>query len=146
MRYPLLSAIVLLAGATTLVYASSQSAANLEKEVLDAQHRLTTAQAECSPDMTKLRVPDHTIVDPSGGLTTGDAMRQGDERCQKRKPSEQQDVRVRIYHENVAIITGLQTMYAPDGRALPRRRFTSVWVKNNGEWRHASYQATLIAN
>jgi ketosteroid isomerase-like protein len=55
------------------------------------------------------------------------------------------DQRVRVYG-SAAIVTGAATFTGNmKGRAVDNHiRFTNVWVKENGAWRLASYQATIL--
>jgi hypothetical protein len=138
---------ILLAGITALTLQARQAPSDVEQEVLAAQQRLTQAQAECASDLMTLRMPNHVIIGETGGLLTGEAvLRDNDSRCRKTRPTQREDVRVRVFDGNTAVITGIATMFRGDGSARPKGRFTSVWVKNNGQWRHASFQLTSITD
>ena len=123
----------------------AQSGSNAEKEVLTALQQLEEAQARCQPSaQSALRVPDHTVIAPSGAMMQAAELSTMGANCRPRKPATEEDVRVRIYNGDTAIVTGLQVLYGPDDAPLPKRRFSSVWVKVDGGWKHANYQATLV--
>jgi Domain of unknown function (DUF4440) len=55
------------------------------------------------------------------------------------------ELKVRIYGP-AAVVTGLNTIAAPDGSFTARVRFTDVFVKRDGRWRAVSAQETLEKN
>jgi len=59
------------------------------------------------------------------------------------------DVKIRTYG-NVAVVTGIgrSTLYELDGeeRRTGDRRFTAVWVLEDGAWRQVARQHTVIAS
>ncbi len=60
-----------------------------------------------------------------------------------------EDVRVRIYHSSVAVLTcHMQNWQTTDGgERLNDNRITCVWVlQPDNEWRLASYQSSKIAD
>jgi ketosteroid isomerase-like protein len=104
---------------------------------------LAKAQATCDlAELQKMRVPDHTIVAPNGAVVPGAEL---DQSCQPRKANEFREVKTRVYG-NTAIAVGTIQMFGSQGQPLPLRRFTSVWIKQDGQWKHASFQATEIAS
>jgi hypothetical protein len=62
-----------------------------------------------------------------------------------RKPSDDEDVRVRIHYGNTASVTGLLASSGPGDKPLPKQRFSSLWVKVDGSWKHANYQTTPVS-
>ncbi len=62
---------------------------------------------------------------------------------------DREDVEIRTYG-NVAVVTGIgrSTLYELDGeeRQTGDRRFTAVWVLEDGAWRQVARQHTVIAS
>jgi len=57
-------------------------------------------------------------------------------------------VSVRLYHNNVAVSTGIyRDKGIEEGKPFQRRgRFTNVWLNQNGKWECIASQSTLITH
>lgn len=112
--------------------------AESKKEVAEARERQAEAQAECRlEEMAKMRTADYVIIFPAGIQGSGEDINKN---CRPGPRPREEDVQIRIYGDDTAVVTGLQTwMDGPN-----KRRFTSVWIKSDGAWRHASFQATIV--
>ena len=122
------------------IVAAAQSPSAVEQDVLATLHKLEIAQSECQDAVAaSLRMPDHLIIPPNGALIAPGQLTTSGQNCVRRKPSTDEELRVRIYNGDTAIVTGLRVMYRPDGTPSPKLRFSSVWVKRDGAWKHASY-------
>lgn len=55
---------------------------------------------------------------------------------------DQQDIKVRLYVGDVAVITGLGTVTGSLGPLSSR--FTRVWVRSNGTWKLTMFQVTRV--
>lgn len=65
--------------------------------------------------------------------------------CKPYKPATVEELRVRIFGSDTAVLTGRITINPPDRAPMPEARFTSVWVKGaDGAWEQVAYQATEI--
>ena len=54
------------------------------------------------------------------------------------------DVEVLLYNDNIAVITGRMSYQFGSEKLTQEIRFTQVWTTNEGEWKRATFQATLI--
>jgi ketosteroid isomerase-like protein len=126
--------------ATVLVlFASGVSAqsvpADLQKAIEARGQTLRTADADA---WGRLTTDDFVVINPDGTVVT---KKQRMEQIKASKPnptpgksSEQQ---TRVYGD-AAVLTNLQ-----EGNQGPTR-FTTVWVKQNGQWKVASVQQTRV--
>ena len=54
------------------------------------------------------------------------------------------DVEILLYNNNIAVITGKMSYLFGEEKLTQEIRFTQVWTINEGEWKRATFQATLI--
>jgi ketosteroid isomerase-like protein len=141
---PLLGLSCLLVGSTPGPPQTDKAVAD---EVLTTARAITDALARCDDEAArKLETGDYVSVGPTGHLVTATEARErdGDRYCRPHGPANISDTSVRVYGGDTAIVNGRIVFRGPDDQNLPAARFTAVFVKENGQWKAASYQGTTI--
>jgi hypothetical protein len=59
------------------------------------------------------------------------------------RKTERHDLKVRIYGESAAVVTGIMMNTRPGGTPS-KAMVTQTWVRGDGGWKMASFQATRI--
>ena len=54
------------------------------------------------------------------------------------------DVEMLIYNDHMAVITGKMSYKVGEEKVIQEIRFTQIWGNNDGQWKRAAFQATLI--
>lgn len=96
----------------------------------------------------KLITNDYTLINGSGAVWDRQAfLRDVGDRSAVWEINQPEDVRVRLYNNDTALVIGVLHMrYRLGGRVHDlRARYTDVWVKMGGTWKYASGQATKMS-
>ena len=84
------------------------------------------------------------MIGPSGAIATADQLTTSGQNCQ---PESHRRMRISAFAFTTATLPSspaLTSFIGPTARRFPSVGFTSVWVKIDGAWKHANYQATPV--
>jgi ketosteroid isomerase-like protein len=115
---------------------------DLQKEVEAAMRQSAEAQAECRlDDLRAMQTPDWMITFPAGTTATAATFLQ---KCTKVKRTIFENIQVRVYGGDTAVVTGQFRLHRPDGTTGPLNRISQVWIKEQGKWLSANSHVTTI--
>jgi hypothetical protein len=128
--------------------AGNRESSNIEEQIkaLHEQHRIATLKGDIG-FLERYLAADYLGSGADGRLITKDQeiqmLRSG---ALKYETIEERDVKVRVYG-NAAVVSALASVkLSLNGKPITGdHRATFVWVKQEGNWRLASFQATRVA-
>jgi ketosteroid isomerase-like protein len=112
----------------------------MERQAADSVLKGDTAS------LKKLLADDFIGIGPNGGMKTkSELLDWAESRKIVRESIETSDIRVRMYGE-IAVVTGTGKIKAhKEHKDISiHYRYTRVWIKKQGRWQIASFQATRI--
>ena len=115
----------------------------LVKEVLKVEAERVRAICEQDwPALEAVLADDLSYVHMPGNLEDKATFLAG----YKNRPrkTERHDLKVRIYGDSTAVVTGIMMNTRPDGGTPSRAMVTQTWVKDGAGWKMASFQASRI--
>lgn len=114
----------------------------IQKEVLEAVQQITEAQAACNTEAWRAgHTKDWTIVVPNGQVVTADEFLKN---CKPVKPAIREQVTVRVYGADAAVVLAAFRLHRPDGTTGSQRRLSQLWVRQDGKWLNAHSHVTPI--
>lgn len=114
----------------------------LQKEVTQSMQRSAEAQAACALDEWRtMHTADWIITFPSGQTETAANFLKT---CSKVQPTVYDNVQVRIYGGDTAIVNAQFRRNRPEGATGPLNQISQVWVKQGGKWLNANSHVTTI--
>ena len=115
----------------------------LVDEVLKAEAERVRAICEQDwPALEAVLVDDLSYVHMPGNLQDKATFLEGYKKSPRK--TERHDLKVRIYGESTAVVTGITMNTRPGGGTPSKAMVTQTWVKDAGGWKLASFQATRI--
>lgn len=120
---------------------SVAQAEDIKKVILDNEAQFVKAKTnEDRAAMEKLLCDEHTAIWSSGLVHDRKGHLASLGQHYVVKSLEQRDLKVTVYNDDTAIVTGVaETDAKLDGKpVVTHRHFTHVWVKQNGQWKIAS--------
>ena len=131
----------------SILFTTMAHAEDLKRAVLQSEAQYVKATVhEDRAGVEKLLCDAHTATWPSGLVHDKKGLVAALGTLYVVESLEQRDVKVALYNDDTAIVTGVEETDAKlNGKAVSTvRRFTHVWVKEKAQWKIASIHVSPI--
>jgi uncharacterized protein (TIGR02246 family) len=143
--------LLAIAALTFVVSASAfAQAGDIEKKIMDLEKQSREAAQRGDMSFLDSHATDDYMSTTAWGTVRmkADAMEDLKTGALKYASIQVDDPKVRVYGDDVAIVTGQSTIKATrDGQDISGQyRVTRVWIKKGGEWKLAAFHSSRIAS
>ena len=123
---------------TTTTSAQDQAVSEVLKQEAE---RVRAISEQDWPALEAVLADDYTHVHMPGRLE--DKKTYVDDQKPRPRITERRDLKVRLYGDNTAVMTGIMINRPPKGEPV-EAMVTQTWIKNGGTWKCVAFQASRL--